>query len=142
VIGVVESRTPSPARRDLLRAIDVDDDGYRDLIIGKTWGATGNTDYDVWRWDRAGSRFVRDEELADATNVRPIPGRPCIAASNNTSVQDDAMSVLCLRGGHWVVDSTETHRWDRVAHQVVYEVRARRGDSLVVVRRETKPEEK
>jgi hypothetical protein len=142
VIGVVESETPSPWNGAVIRAIDIDGDGYRDLFIGKAWGATGNTLYDIQRFEPSSNRFIGEDDLEGVSNPKPILGQPCYATSSNTSALDHTMAVLCRRDGKWIVDSTEAHRWDRATHTVTYEVRARRGDSMIVVRRETTPDSK
>jgi hypothetical protein len=133
-----EMEMPSPWNGSVLHAVDLDNDGYRDLLVGKFWGATGNTFYYVWRFNPASRRFVIDSALTDVSNPRSVPGRACVRTHSNTSARDDASSLLCLRTGRWIMDSAEVNTWDRKANVVMHEVHARQGDSLVVVRRETR----
>jgi hypothetical protein len=131
---------PMPYAIDALQAIDLDADGHRDLMLGRSWGATGNTSYSIWRFDPQLQRFAADTALSSMVNPRPMLGRPCVMTSSNSSVRDDGRGMFCLRGGEWRLDSLESNTWDRAAGTVINEVRVRRGDSLVLVRRETRPD--
>jgi hypothetical protein len=131
---------PMPYTLDVLRALDLDADGDRDLLLGTTWGATGNTGYAVWRFDAASRRFVGDSVLSTLTNLRPVPGRPCVFTSNKGSAVDGGSGLYCLHDGRWLLDSAETTTSDRDAHTIVHERLARRGDSLVLLDRSTRPD--
>jgi len=137
---LAEAEMPLSRVTDVLRTIDLDADGWRDILVGKFWGATGNRGYDVWRFDRAARRFVADTALSQMWDPLPIPGRPCVATHSHTSVLDDSRGVHCLDAGRWRLDSAEVNTWQRRTHTVVHEVFARRGDSLVSVQRTTRPD--
>ncbi len=133
-----EAEMPLPFHTDVLRALDLDADGHRDLVVGKFWGATGNRGYDVWRYAPAIRRFVADSALSAMWNLEPIRGRPCVRTSSNSSARDDATGVYCLRDRRWTLDSLEQNTWMRERHAVTHDVFARRADSLVRVRSETR----
>ena len=135
-----EADMPMPYTLDVLRAVDLDADGDRDLLLGTSWGATGNTAYAVWRFDAASRRFVGDSVLSTLSSLRPVPGRPCITTSYKSSAVDGGSGLYCLHGGRWQLDSAETTTWDRDARTIVQERRARRGDSLVLLDRATRPD--
>ena len=135
------AETPAPYHTDVVRAIDLDADGWRDLLVGKFWGATGNRGYDIWRYEPASRRFIADSVLSALRNPTPIPGRACVATRSTSSARDDAMGVHCLRAGRWHLDSLVTNSWNRDSSTVTREILARRGDSLVLLRRETSPDE-
>jgi hypothetical protein len=137
VLKVESADIPQPYIPNLLRAIDLDADGHRDLMMGTSWGATGNTSYAVWRFDPRAGRFVEDSLLSMEFNPEPVPGRPCVRTFGNSSARDDESGLYCLHDGRWALDSAERHEWDRKANSVIHSVLARRGDSLVVVKRET-----
>jgi hypothetical protein len=135
-----EAETPLPHHTDLLRAVDLDADGYRDLLLGKFWGATGNRGYDVWRFDASTRRFVADSALSEMWDPAPVPGRPCVRTHSHSSARDDGNGLYCLYAGRWRLDSAEINHWNRDSSTVTREILARRGDSLVVVERTTRPD--
>jgi hypothetical protein len=133
-----DAEMPLPHFTDVVRAIDLDADGWRDLLVGRFWGATGNTGYDVWRFDPSSRRFAPDSALSTLVNPSPIAGRPCVSTYSNSSVADDGMGIYCLHATRWRLDSAETHTWLRDSHAIRHDVMVRRGDSLVLVRTETR----
>ena len=135
-----EAEAPMPYHTDVLRAVDLDADGWRDLLAGKFWGATGNRGYDVWRYAPSARRFVADTALSRLWNPEPIPGRSCVRTWSTTSARDDVRGVYCLRAGRWSLDSVETNSWNRDSGTVTREITIRRGDTLVRVKRETRPD--
>jgi hypothetical protein len=135
---VGDAEMPLPHFTDVVRTIDLDADGWRDLLVGRFWGATGNTGYDVWRFDSISHRFIVDSTLSTLVNPDPVSGRPCVSTYSNSSVADDEMGVYCLHSGRWRLDSGESHTWLRDSNAIRHDIIARRGDSLVLVRSETK----
>ena len=133
-----DAEMPLPHFTDVVRTIDLDADGWRDLLVGRFWGATGNTGYDVWHFDSTSHRFIVDSTLSTLVNPDPVAGRPCVSTYSNSSVADDDMGVYCLHSGHWRLDSGESHTWLRDSNAIRHDIIARRGDSLVIVRSETK----
>jgi hypothetical protein len=81
---------PDPRATDALRMFDLDADGYADLLVGKSWGATGNADYALWMFDSRTLRFVVDSSMPNTPFANTVPGRPCIWSSWNTSAYDDS----------------------------------------------------
>jgi hypothetical protein len=131
---------PAPYATDVVRAFDLDADGNRDLMVGTSWGATGNTSYAVWRFDPARKRLVADSLLSSVFNPTPVRGRPCVRTSSNSSARDHGTGLYCLHAGRWQLDSAEQNEWDRRRDAVIHTVLVRRGDSLVIVKRETLPD--
>jgi hypothetical protein len=131
---------PLPYHADVLRLIDLDADGHRDVLVGRFWGATGNRGYEIWRYDSASHRFVADSAMSDMWNPAPIPGRACIATSSNSSARDYGVGVYCRHAGRWTLDSLEQNAWQRESHTVRREILSRRGDSLVILKTETRPD--
>lgn len=135
-----EAEMPLSHVADVVRTIDLDADGWRDLLVGKFWGATGNRGYDVWRFDPAARRFVFDSQLSKMWDLAPVPGRPCVTTHFHTSMLDDQSGVHCLHAGKWLLDSAESNTWQRRTHTVLHEIYVRRGDSLVIAASTVRPD--
>jgi hypothetical protein len=133
-----DAEMPLPYHTDVLRLIDLDADGHRDVLVGRFWGATGNRGYEIWRFDPAVHRFTADSAMSDMWNPAPIPGRSCISTSSNSSARDYGIGVYCLHAGRWTLDSVEQNTWQRESHTVRREIHSRRGDSLVILKTETR----
>ena len=82
-------------------ALDFDGDGYRELVAMALVGATGNTGYDVWRWDLASGRFAKDTVLSGLSNPRPVPGRPCVTSHSVGGMAGMIHSNGMLCRGGW-----------------------------------------
>jgi hypothetical protein len=125
---------PDPRATDALRVVDLDADGYGDLLVGKSWGATGNTDYALWMFDSRARRFVVDSSMPSIPFANTVPGRPCTWSSWNTSAYDDNNAMYCRRDGRWILDSAVEHKRDRTNNRLIETFSARRGDSMVVTK--------
>jgi hypothetical protein len=130
---------PPPRGMPYFYASDLDGDGYRDLVAMAWWGATGNTGYDVWRWDPAARRFAKDSVLSGLSNPRPLPGRPCVTSHSVGGMAGmlHSSGVVCRERGRWVRESDESQDWNAAERFFVKVTRERHGDSLVVVRTDT-----
>jgi hypothetical protein len=137
---LLDSTLPPPWSANAVQMVDLDADGYNDLLVGDSWGATGNTRYQVWRFNSLMGRFVEDRELSEVFNPSPVPGTGCVHTHSNTSFADGESALLCRRDGHWTTDSIETSTWNRQEHVIVHEIRIRKGGSLIVVKRTIRPD--
>lgn len=135
-----EFEIPDWVTNDALRVIDIDADGDGDLLVGKSWGGTGNTDYGLWFFDSELRRFVVDTSMVSAPFSNVVPGRACIWTHWHFSVSDGGTTMQCRRGGRWFVDSAITTTWDRKKHRVIETTETRRGDSIVAVKTRVIPD--
>lgn len=128
---------PVPDGEPHLEALDLDADGWRDLRL-LAWAGAANVGYHTWLYDPARRRFARSEELSALTSPEPIPGRPCVRTNDRGGHAGMiyTSSEHCREGGRWVEVRREAQDdlADGVYLKTTYE---RRGDSLVVVRRDT-----
>jgi hypothetical protein len=131
---------PGPHATDALRMLDLDTDGFADLLVGKSWGATGNTVYAVWMFDSRTRRFVVDSSMPNTPFAKMVPGRPCVWSKWNTSAYDDSNAMYCRRDGRWILDSVVDHTNDRKNKVVIERFYSRRGDSMVVVKTAVRPD--
>jgi hypothetical protein len=132
---------PLPRDRAFLRSDDVDADGWGDLELLSSWGATGNTAWQVWRFDPRGGRFVYDEALSRLSNFRPLPGGRCY---ESTTAGDLAGRVytkerLCRDGDSLQVVWSERQTADSSGRFLIRTTTERRGGRLETVRTDTLP---
>jgi TonB family protein len=110
---------------EFLSAMDLDADGYRDLMA-HAWSGTGGLVWFVWRWEPRRGRFAADSVLSALPNLAPVPGRPCVRGGSGS------LEELCLRAGRWITMATVTA--ERAADGRCMDVRReRRGGRMVVV---------
>lgn len=50
---------------------DINSDGYNDIRLTNTWGATGNTFYNYWLFDPSKNIFVENTDLSSLSNPTP-----------------------------------------------------------------------
>jgi len=68
-----------------LHVVDVNFDGYKDLIILNTFaGAHSNTWYDCWLWDIETQSFVACESFAEICNPALDPEKKCIYSTGGS----------------------------------------------------------
>ena len=89
---------------EFFKATDFDNDGRLELALLTSWGATGNTQWNVWRQDAATGRFALDSALSELTSPEPIAGHPCVASHSVGGA-----AGMILRFGHglsrcWTLD--------------------------------------
>jgi hypothetical protein len=139
---LTEGAEESPYRgAEVFRAVDFDNDDRLDLALLDFWGATGNTQWSVWRQDTATRRFVHDSALSELISPVPVAigGRVCVASHANGGaagmIYDSVL--VCLDGSRWVDSVVASERPGASENVFILTVRERRGDSLVVVRTDT-----
>lgn len=69
---------PQPLGADFLQGVDLNRDGWMDVKVTMFRGVTGNRIVDVFMFDPARGRFVRDTVLSDESHVNPLDGRACV----------------------------------------------------------------
>lgn len=140
---LVEGEDEPPYRgADFFVGRDLDNDGYVDLLLLSTWGATGNNFFNVWRWTPSQEHFVFDTTLSALASPSPVPGRPCVQTRANAG--DAGMSyeaaTLCLENSKWIRVAAESQQRVEGLRAFIRQTRERRGTSLVVVRVDTVPD--
>lgn len=73
----------SPYRGDFFKTEDMNFDGYKDIQILNSWGATGNTSWSYWLFDPAKQEFVYNDELSQLDGPYPIENKKLIGTWSN-----------------------------------------------------------
>jgi len=106
---------PQPLGSDLLEGVDLNQDGWMDVKVTMFRGVTGNRLMDVFMFDPARSRFVRDTVLSGESHVNPLDGRPCVYTGwvFGHAGMLHSNADYCWTGGRWVIERSE-HQVDTV----------------------------
>jgi hypothetical protein len=133
---------PFPVSIGFLRAVDLNGDDVRDLMLLTRYGATGNATWAVWLWDARARRFAHDPGLSEHTNLRPIAGGCWETYSTGGHAgRIYGRERLCRVNGRVTAIRGETQDWDYDANFYLRTTRELRGDSLAVVRVDTIPDD-
>jgi hypothetical protein len=120
---------------DLVEGEDLNRDGWTDLKV-QTWSGTGGVFYDVFMYQPARHRFVKDSALSGGGGVVPLKRREtCVGTGSRTGMGDWVSDDFCWRDGRWVhVRQREQKRLgDSSNPRYVLTVREPRGGRLHTV---------
>jgi hypothetical protein len=142
VLPLDDAADAPPRGSSFFQGVDLNRDGWMDLKVLTTWGATGNQAFDVFRYEPARSRFVKDTTLTRLGLVAPVPGRPCVAIHWHMGIGVYSDGEYCWRTGRWVLVRTEVGDYlpptaSRREPIHVHTIRELRGGRLRVVQVDT-----
>lgn len=96
-----------------LHVVDVNFDGYKDVIILNIFGgAHGNTWYDCWLWDNKTSEFVASESFSDICNPAIDHDNKCIYSAGGSGAAYWGGSIYKFINGEFVVTNDLDTDWD------------------------------
>jgi hypothetical protein len=121
---------------DWFRAVDLNFDGYRDIYVLTTWGATGNEYGCVWLYDPRSGRFDYSKEFSELSRFTLDPATKTITTHGN-----GGMAGMVYRAAKYVVQNnrpvlvmSESQDWDFDKKQFHCIVKQLRGSEMVTVR--------
>ena len=119
-----------------LHVVDVNFDGYRDVIILNTFaGVHGNSWYDCWLWDAETSSFTYCESFAGICNPAIDLDRQCIYSSGGSGASVQYSEIYKYIDGAFIVSNTLLFEWlneNSVSSFRVTEERRINGDMEIV----------
>jgi hypothetical protein len=134
---------PQPLGADFLEGVDLNRDGWMDVKVTMFRGVTGNRPMDVFMFDPARNRFVRDTVLSGESHVDPLDGRPCVYTGTvfGHAGMLHSNADYCWIGARWVLERSE-HQVDTVlvpGGEMVYfrTTKRRRADGSYSTRLDT-----
>lgn len=130
----LDDSEPQPLGSDFLQGVDLNRDGWMDVKVAMFRGVTGNHIVDVFMFDPARDRFVRDTVLSGESHVDPLDGRACVRTGwvFGHAGTLHTLGEYCRLKGRWVLTWSE-HQVDTVlvpGNEPVYfrTTRRRRAD--------------
>jgi hypothetical protein len=134
---------PQPLGDDFLEGVDLNRDSWMDVKVTMFRGATGNRIVDVFMFDPALDRFVRDTVLSSESHVDPLDGRPCVYTGwvFGHAGKLYSRAEYCWLNARWVVAMSE-HQVDTVLvpgnkRSYLRTTRRRRADGSYATRLDT-----
>lgn len=111
----LDESEPQPLGSDFLQGVDLNRDGWMDVKVTMFRGVTGNRIVDVFMFDPARDRFVRDTVLSGESHVDPLDGRPCVYTGMvfGHAGMLHSNADYCWIGARWVLERSE-HQVDTV----------------------------
>lgn len=105
----LDESEPQPLGADFLQGVDLNRDGWMDVKVTMFRGVTGNRIVDVFMYNPARGRFVRDTVLSGESHVDPLDGRPCVYTGwvFGHAGMLHSNADYCWIGGRWVVERSE-----------------------------------
>jgi hypothetical protein len=126
---------PPPAGYNWFRAEDFNFDGYRDIYLLRSWGATGNEYGCVWLYNPAAGRFEYSEEFSHLARSWLDPANKTIL-----TFETFGMAGAIHRARRFKVENnrlvpiwTEDQELDRTKNQLHCVIQERRGASLATI---------
>ncbi|HEV2234087.1 MAG TPA: hypothetical protein VGV68_11860 [Terriglobia bacterium] len=110
----------------ILEPLDANFDGYKDLPLLLQCGATGNCTYDIYLYDQASNRFVRNSFLSGLTEPIFHPENKRVDSFYNMSAGDWDHETYEYQNGHFTLIRKVESEFDRekgIDTQKTYELR-------------------
>lgn len=120
------------------RAQDVNFDGYQDIFILTSWGATGNESGCVWLYNPATGRFDYSKDFSELDGYWLDPATKTITTYSRFGMAGRAYTAakFKVRNNRPVLVWSETQDWDSNRNQFHCVAQQLRGNKMVTVRDE------
>lgn len=128
---------PAPGGRDDFGAIDFNFDGYLDLRLLGTSGATGNRAYLCWLFNPKAGTFSFEPSLLELGNPTPDPAKKTITTRSNGGMAGRVYTEAAYvwESGALAMIRRERQQWNETRKGFDRFVEERKDGQLVVVRR-------
>ncbi|HXZ42081.1 MAG TPA: hypothetical protein VEG68_15155 [Terriglobales bacterium] len=122
------------------RAVDMNFDGYKDIYMLTSWGATGNESGCVWLFDPESSRFEFSKDFSELGRFTLDPATKTITTHSNGGRVGTVFEAAkyIIEGNRPVPTITVAQDWDfdKKEYHCVVQQRRGRENALVTVRDE------
>lgn len=129
-----------PRGSEWFRALDMNFDGYKDIYMLTSWGATGNESGCVWLYDPESGRFEFSKDFSELGRFTLDPATKTIITHGNGGMAGTVFSAAkyIIEGKRPVPIITVAQDWDfdKNEYHCVVQQRQGRENALVTVRDE------
>ena len=130
---------PGTALDRVLHAVDANFDGYRDLQILSSCGATGNCSYNFYLYDPKQEEFVHNDFLSDLGTPSFDMEKKQVNTNWNTSVADYQKETYQYEDGKYSLIHKEVSTSDREAYIFTVNIYELRDGEMQLVNSTTAP---
>lgn len=111
--GVDPNYITPETSQDILKPVDANFDGYKDLPILTECGATGNCGYDFYLYDPNTNQFVNNSFLTNLGTFNIDNEKQQITASSNSSVADWEKDIYQYKSSQYLLIEKDISTWNR-----------------------------
>jgi hypothetical protein len=124
---------PPPRGEDWFRAVDFNFDGYQDIYVLTSWGATGNNQGCIWLYNPGTMRFDYSPEFSNLGTFTLDSANKTIITWGNGGMAGGAHSAdkYKVEGNRPVLVYNERQDWDQEKKQFHCTVKELRGHQMV-----------
>lgn len=108
----------SDTDRSYVSVEDLNFDGYNDLKVLRSQGATGNTTYTVWMFDPKTSQFILNKQLSNLMNPTPNPKTETLTSFSNSSAADWGHQTYVWKNGQLMLIHEVIQNFEHVSETV------------------------
>lgn len=124
--------------KNLLTPVDANFDGFQDLQILSTCGATGNCSYDFFLYDPVTNQFVHNDFLSNNLCSPEFNAKTKqITTHSNGSASDWQNETYQYEDGHYTLIRQEISAWDRKTETATVSTYELRNGKMELVNSET-----
>ena len=129
---------PPPRGEEWFRTVDFNFDGYQDIYVLTSWGATGNNQGCIWLYDPAARHFDYSPEFSDLGTFTLDPMHKTIITWGNGGMAGGVHSAAKYKveSNRPVLIYDERQDWDQEKKQFHCTVKELRGHEMVTTQDE------
>jgi len=130
----IETEPPPRGTSEWFHTDDINFDGYQDLYLMTTWGATGNQNGCVWLYNPATETFEYSTALSQLSRYWLDPASKTIRTFERVGIDIYTANKYKLDGNQPVLIWSEDQGWDANRKQFHCVVQERRTKAMVTTR--------
>jgi hypothetical protein len=123
---------------DYLLTEDMNFDGYNDLKLVTSAGATGNTHFDIWLFDATSSQFTFHEGLSGLTNPRTDLKNKTVNSFSHSSAAEFENQTFIWQSGQLVLTREVVQMYNQATDKITCTISERQNGKMIVIGKQNK----